>query len=415
MSEANTAATDTRLILSISQLNAEVGELLNHAFPSLWVEGEVSNLSRPASGHQYFSLKDASAQVRCALFKNRSNAGRRPALANGQKVLARGRAGLYEPRGDYQFIVEEVQAAGTGRLQLAFEALKRRLEAEGLFDARHKKPLPAFPARIGVITSPSGAAIRDILQVLRRRCPQVTVLVYPCAVQGERAAPEIIRALTQANADPRCELLLLARGGGSLEDLWPFNEEAVARAIFASTLPVVSGIGHEIDFTIADFVADLRAPTPSAAAELASPDRRQLLEQLTGLQQRQLQALQRRILAGRDALRRLQQRLDNQRPDRRLQQRQQRVDELELRLKRAMRQRLDTGQRQLLHLQQGLQLRSPLTRIRHQTQQLQQTQRQLERLLQQLLQQGHEQLRLQAARLQALSPLATLERGYSLT
>ncbi|HPQ97465.1 MAG TPA: exodeoxyribonuclease VII large subunit, partial [Thiolinea sp.] len=378
MNTPEPADANNRLVLSISQLNAEVGELLNRAFPALWVEGEISNLSRPASGHLYFSLKDASAQVRCALFKNRNPAGRRLELANGQKVLARGRVGLYEPRGDYQFIVEALQAAGVGHLQLAFEALKQKLAAEGLFDAQHKKPLPAFPAGIGVITSPSGAAIRDMLQVLRRRCPQVPVWVYPCAVQGERAAPEIIRALNQANTDPRCEVLLLARGGGSLEDLWPFNEEVVARAIYASTLPVVSGIGHEIDFTIADFVADLRAPTPSAAAELAGPDRKALLERLAGLAQRQHQALQRQMLTGRNTLRHLQQRLGSQHPERRLQQRQQQMDELQRRLQRAMQHRLALGQRELAHLQQGLQQRSPWPHIQRQTQQLLQIRRQLE-------------------------------------
>ncbi len=357
-----------RLILSITQLNAEVSQLLTHGLPPLWIEGEISNLSRPSSGHLYFTLKDEQAQLRCALFRNKAmTLAIQP--SNGLKVWVYGRVGLYESRGDYQFIAERMEAAGEGELQRRFDALKRQLQAAGLFAPEHKRPLPAFPRQIGVITSPTGAAIRDILHVLNRRCPQIPVLVYPVAVQGEQAAGQLVRALQQANREPVCDVLILARGGGSLEDLWPFNEESVAHAIHASHIPVISGVGHEIDFTIADFVADLRAPTPSAAAELASPDSRALQERLQQLQRQLKLHTQRYLMQQQQRLHALQQGLTRQHPANRLQQKAQRLDELELRLQRALHQRLTRQQ---------------------------------------------ERLRLHAARLHAFSPLATLERGYAL-
>lgn len=261
----------TRRALSVSELNREARRLLEAGLPPVWVEGEISNLARPASGHLYFSLKDAGAQIRCAFFRGRQRGlGFRP--DNGQQVVAHGRVSLYEPRGDYQLIVEQLEAAGEGELRRRFEALKRRLAAEGLFDEALKRPLPKFPRRIGVVTSPSGAAIRDILNILARRFPAAPALIYPVAVQGAAALGEIVAALGLASRRGECDVLVLARGGGSLEDLQAFNEEAVARAIRASEIPVVTGIGHEIDFTIADFAADLRAPTPSGAAELVVPD-----------------------------------------------------------------------------------------------------------------------------------------------
>ena len=258
-------------VYSPSELNREIKLHLEAGFPRLLIEGEVSNLSRPASGHLYFSLKDASAQVRCAMFCSAAErAGMQ--LQNGMKIVARGRISLYEARGDFQLIVDAVRDAGEGALQRAFEELKARLREEGLFDPGRKRPLPAYPLRIGIITSKSGAAIRDILHVLQRRWPVAAVRLYPAAVQGAEAPGELRAALAEANRERWAELLILGRGGGSLEDMQAFNDESLARAVAASTLPVVSAVGHETDFSICDFVADLRAPTPSAAAELVTPD-----------------------------------------------------------------------------------------------------------------------------------------------
>lgn len=265
--------------ISVSELNRQARALLEKGIARLWVEGEISNLARPASGHVYFSLKDDSAQIRCAFFRQRQ---RGPAinLKDGDQVLAFGRVSIYEARGDYQLIVEQVEPAGEGELRRRFEALKKKLAAEGLFDEELKKPIPELPRRIGVVTSPSGAAIRDILTVLKRRFAAVPVIIYPTIVQGAAAANQIVNALKAADNRCECDVLIVARGGGSLEDLWPFNEEVVARAISDSSIPVVSAIGHEIDFTVSDFVADLRAPTPSGAAELVVPDQAEWLRSL---------------------------------------------------------------------------------------------------------------------------------------
>lgn len=291
-------------ILTVSQLNKSTQSLLETSFSRVWVEGEISNLARPGSGHLYFTLKDAQAQVRCALFRFKKTAlSFEP--ENGLLVHVLAKVSIYPDRGDYQLIVETLEPAGEGHLRLLYEQLVKKLEKEGLFQEQFKKPLPTFPTHIGVITSPTGAAIRDILSVLKRRFPNIPVTIYPSKVQGSDAAPELIRALALAeqHADSNSnsnsdsdgalastlgsgpDVLILARGGGSLEDLWPFNEEAVARAIFACKIPIISGVGHEIDFTIADFVADKRAPTPSAAAELVTPNRAELLQQLYSIEQ----------------------------------------------------------------------------------------------------------------------------------
>ena len=263
---------EQRDIYSITRLNREVRAVLEDSFPpSLWVRGEISNLAQPGSGHIYFSLKDKHSQVRCAMFRS-ANRHLRFAPENGREVLVRAGVSLYEGRGEFQLIVESMEPAGAGALQQAFEELKQRLLEEGLFADEHKQPLPAFPGTIGIITSPTGAAVRDIIHVLERRYARAGVIVYPVPVQGEGSAQQIAQAVDVANQRRECDVLILARGGGSLEDLWSFNEEIVARAIHHSVIPVVSGIGHEIDFTIADFVADQRAPTPSAAAEMVSPD-----------------------------------------------------------------------------------------------------------------------------------------------
>ena len=275
--------------------------MLEEVFPTIWVQGEISNLARPASGHIYFTLKDNTAQVRCAMFRNRQS-GLRFKPESGMEVLARANISLYEGRGEYQLIVESLQPAGDGALQLAFEQLKKKLAEEGLFAEEHKQTLPAFPQTIGIITSPTGAALRDVLSVLRRRYPAGNIVIYPVPVQGEGAGNKIAAALQQADLRQECDVLILTRGGGSLEDLWAFNEEVVARAVFNCRIPIVAGVGHEIDFSIADFVADQRAPTPSVAAELVSPDSHRLLqqlqryrEQLQRIQENSLMQLQRHV------------------------------------------------------------------------------------------------------------------------
>jgi exodeoxyribonuclease VII large subunit len=312
-------------IYTVSQLNLEARMIMEEAFQHVWIVGEISNLARPTSGHFYFTLKDNQAQVRCALFRITR---RRLTFApeNGQQVLVKAQVSIYEARGDFQLIIADMQLAGHGALQIAFEKLKQKLSQEGLFDEAHKKPLPKFPQTIGVITSTTGAAIRDIIKVLNRRFSLARVIIYPTQVQGEAATPQIINAIKIANQRAECDILIVARGGGSIEDLWCFNEENVARTIFASEIPMVSGIGHEIDFTIADFVADHRAPTPSAAAELVSPNTTEIMQYLIHQQQKivkfisaefrhfqhQLQHLQKRLRDPKKSLQEYAQRLDNQ-------------------------------------------------------------------------------------------------------
>ncbi|PID50423.1 MAG: exodeoxyribonuclease VII large subunit [Proteobacteria bacterium] len=400
------------LIFSISQLNAEVSLLLGQCFPAIWIEGEISNLARPSSRHLYFSLKDEQAQVRCALFRHRNLALRiRP--ENGMHIIAKGKVALYEPRGDYQFIIEQIETAGEGLLQRRFEALKHKLLTAGWFNTEHKKSLPPLPRAIGVITSPTGAAVRDILNVLKRRCPHIPVWIYPVTVQGETAARQIVRALQQANQEQRCDTLILARGGGSLEDLWPFNEEAVATAIYQSHLPIITGIGHETDFTIADFVADQRAPTPSAAAELAAPEAQALRQQLRLLSQRLQQQLALQLQYKQQQLHSLQHRLNLQKPANRLRQQAQKLDELDLRLHRQIQHYLHYKQDKLQTIKQTLLKSSPLPKIHTAQQNLQQQAQYLQHLMQLNLASKQKQLALQAARLNAYSPLATLERGFA--
>ncbi|MBK8454222.1 MAG: exodeoxyribonuclease VII large subunit [Thiofilum sp.] len=404
-------ANDPRLILTVTELNNEVNQLLKQALPTLWVEGEISNLVRASSGHYYFSLKDEKAQLRCALFKGRSLSFK---PENGQQVLALGSVGLYEPRGDYQFVVSQLEMAGVGALQIQFEALKRRLNEEGLFASEHKKALPLIPKTIGVITSPTGAAIRDILQVLRRRCPQIPIFIYPVLVQGSLAAEQIVRALAQANHDQRCEVLILARGGGSLEDLWPFNEETVARAIDNSVIPIVTGIGHEIDFTIADFVADRRAPTPSAAAELVGPETAVWFNTVQQWQTRLNRSMTRLLQAQVQALHQLHKRLAPQNPLNQLQQKAQRLDELEQRLAANLVRLVERKGLAFNALHQRLRAQSPTQAMDHAQEQVAQLHQQLQRRMVRYLEQQRAQLQVLAAQLQALSPLGTVARGYAL-
>ncbi|HEX7416512.1 MAG TPA: exodeoxyribonuclease VII large subunit [Steroidobacteraceae bacterium] len=402
-----------REIYSVARLNREVRLLLERGLSVIWVEAEISNLAQPSSGHWYFSLKDRDAQVRCAMFRQR-NSGVRFRPRDGQLVLARGRVGLYEPRGEYQLIVEHLEEAGVGALQREFERLKQKLAAEGLFDAARKRPLPLVPRRIGVITSSSGAAVRDILHVLRRRFPPAEVIIYPTAVQGAAAVPEIIAALERAAQRAECDVLILARGGGSLEDLWAFNDERVARAIVAAPIPVVTGIGHEVDFTIADFVADLRAPTPSGAAELVVPDRGAWLESLGQLAQRFAAAMRRKLGDERQRLATLRSRLRIMHPGVRLAQHAQRLDDLEQRLAGAVsaswqreRSRLHELLGRLLRHAPGPLLRD--VRARHEA-----LAERLRHALAEHLARAEQRLALAQRTLAAVSPLATLTRGFAI-
>lgn len=356
------ASLPARALYSVSRLNREVRSLLESGLSALWVQGEISNLSRPASGHWYFSLKDRDAQVRCAMFRQR-NTLTRFTPREGQQIQAFGRVSLYEPRGDYQLLVELMEDAGVGALQRAFDELKARLAAEGLFAPERKRPLPVAPQRIGIITSPTGAAVRDILHILERRYPCAQVLIYPSPVQGAAAAAALIAALELAGARAECDVLILARGGGSLEDLWAFNDERLARAILRCPIPIVTGIGHEIDFTIADFVADVRAPTPSGAAQLVTPDAAVWLHRLAQLAAR-FAAAARRTLRGEQAhLDALLRRLQQAHPGARLQQHGQRLDELEARLRLALRARLAAGAARLDGAARALQAISPLATL----------------------------------------------------
>ncbi len=341
-----------RAVYTVTRLNREVRALLENAYHAVWVEGEISNLSRPRSGHVYFTLKDAGAQLRCAAFRQRA---RLPAtLRDGMKVQVRGRLSVYDARGEYQLVVEVLEEAGEGALRRAFEDLKRRLDAEGLFDVALKRPLPGLPRRIGVLTSATGAAVRDVLHVLERRFPAVPVRIYPIPVQGAAAAPAIVNMLAYASRRADCDVLILTRGGGSLEDLWAFNEEPVARAIRACAIPVVSAVGHEVDVTIADFAADHRAATPSAAAEVVVPDGAVWLRHFDTLGARLGDAAARRLGSARQRAAWLEGRLRQQHPRARLQQGAQRVDELAERLTRAMRG--ETGQRAIRLRHAGVRL-----------------------------------------------------------
>ncbi|WP_456373319.1 exodeoxyribonuclease VII large subunit [Thiolapillus sp.] len=403
-----------RDIWSVSRLNSEIRAVLEGSFPLLWVEGEISNLATPRSGHSYFSLKDEHAQVRCALFRNKRRLLRfQP--KDGDRVLLRARISLYEARGDFQLLVEHMEPAGEGALQRAFEELKAKLEDEGLFDTRHKKTLPAFPRCVGVVTSPTGAALRDILQILKRRFPGLPVIVYPTLVQGERAAEEISRSLKLADERKDCDLLILARGGGSLEDLSAFNDETLARTIAALDTPLISAIGHETDFTIADFVADRRAPTPSAAAELATPDSIQLRQQLQVLAGRLQLAMRRLLQEKRQRLEHNHHRLRMLHPLRQIHEQQQRLDELGMRMETAMHNRL-RQQRQLLSgLQSRLQLLSPTQRLNSLETSLRQQRKQLQVVMEHQLSRHRLQLESLSRELHAVSPLQTLARGYSIT
>ncbi len=408
---SRTPAAPAREVYTVARLNREVKALLEGGFPLLWVEGEISNLARPSSGHLYFSLKDAQAQVRCALFRQSQRAlGFAP--KDGLQVLARVRVTLYEGRGDYQLIVEHLEEAGEGALRRAFEALKQRLSQEGLFDLARKKPLPRLPRRIGLVTSPTGAALRDILTTLRRRFPAIAVRLYPVPVQGQGAAEKIAAAIARAGAQGDCDALIVARGGGSLEDLWPFNEEIVARAIHACPLPVVSGVGHETDLTIADLVADARAPTPTAAAEMLSPDQAEWLAAFAALHARLARLMRGRITEEQQRLDWLGTRLTH--PRERIARLQQQLRELVLRLQAAQTDRVHSGNTRLLTLSSRLMQRAPAARARELALGFQHHGARLAGAMRRTLAQHRQRLELTAQTLNTLSPLATLARGYAI-
>ena len=376
--------------ISVSQLNRRVKTLIENGIARLWVEGEISNLSRPASGHIYFSLKDDSAQVSAAWFRQRQR-GPAAGFKNGERVLAYGRVSIYEARGNYQLIVEQLEAAGEGVLKRRFEALKKKLLTEGLFDDDRKKALPTLPRHIGVITSPSGAAIRDILSVLGRRFPAVPVVIYPAAVQGDAAPGELIEALQTAARRDECDVLILGRGGGSLEDLWAFNDEALARAIADCPIPVVSAIGHEVDFTIADFVADLRAPTPSGAAEIVVPSQHDWLHRIAAIALRIARIGERTV-----------------------EDRAQQMDWLGGRLASAMHRQFLTNRHQLQKIRSELLQLSPALSVQRSIGRLAQLRQRLATGARAIVSNADHRVALLGRALHSVSPLATLERGYAI-
>ena len=411
--ESGRPAEPGRDIYTVSRLNREARGLLEAGLPSLWITGELSNLSRPASGHWYFSLKDEGAQVRCAMFRQR-NLAVRFAPRDGLQVLLRARVGLYEARGEFQLVVDHLEEAGEGELRRRYEALKQRLAAEGLFDEARKRALPRFPRRVGIVTSATGAALRDVLNVLRRRSRGVSVLVYPVPVQGAGAAREIAAMLALADRRREVDLLLLVRGGGSLEDLFAFNDESLARAIAALELPLVTGIGHEVDFTIADFVADLRAPTPSAAAELAVPDSAAWLAALGVTAGRLRSAMARALDRHGDGYAQLRRRLGLLHPARALREHMQRLDELQARLAGTMRRESRARLERLLRIGAELAVRSPAARLAALGQRIAHAGARLLPAVRGRLAGARGLLQSATRGLAATSPLATLARGYAI-
>ena len=398
-------------VYTVSQLNAQARLTIETRFAEVWVNGEISNLSQPHSGHLYFSLKDASAQIRCAFFKHRARQLDFK-LQNGQQILLQAQVSLYESRGDFQLIVQRLQLVGDGLLQITFEKLKKELHQAGFFSPQHKKKLPIFPHCIGVVTSPVGAAIHDILQVLRRRFPSIPVIIYPTLVQGDKAATQIVEAIQCADQRQECDVLLLARGGGSLEDLWPFNEKTVAQAIFKCTIPILTGIGHEIDYTIADFVADQRAPTPSAAAEQISPSQNACRQALAA-QQKHIQAwITRQWAYKNQQLIHLSQQLKH--PDRHLQDQAQKLDYLASRLQASYKKIEQSANIRLQRVQIQWQAYSPAHAIRQHNIQICHLKQSLTRLIKHELYKHQQRIAAVAESLQRLSPLTLLSRGYAI-
>ncbi|HHG3634117.1 TPA: exodeoxyribonuclease VII large subunit [Vibrio parahaemolyticus] len=401
-------------IFTVSRLNAEVRLLLENEMGIVWLVGEISNFSAPVSGHWYLTLKDSRAQVKCAMFRgNNRRVTFKP--ANGNQVLVKARLSLYEPRGDYQLIIESMQPEGDGRLQQEFEELKMKLAAEGLFAQTNKLPLPEHPKRVGVITSKTGAALYDILDVLKRRDPSLPVAIYPTMVQGDDAAIQIAQAIGRANSRNECDVLIVGRGGGSLEDLWCFNNEILARTIAASQIPIISAVGHEVDMTIADFVADVRAPTPSAAAELVSRDNSHKDQSLVAKQHKLASAMRYYLAQQKQQSAQLLHRLERQHPSYQLQRQSQQLDELDMRLRRAIQRFIDTRQQAVERKHHRLQLNSPVKHLAQQKSRLERVEHKLLDAMDRKLLTMRHQLAIAAEKLDTVSPLATLKRGYSIT
>lgn len=402
-----------RRTLSVSELTVRIRDLLAKNFGDISVEGEISNCREAQSGHFYLTLKDEKAQIRCVWFKQQMRGVKfRP--EDGLKVTVRGSISVYEPRGEYQIYVESMEPSGRGALQLAFEQLKKRLEAEGLFDAKHKKPLPLLPSRIGLVTSPKGAAVRDVIRILKRRFHNVHITLFPVRVQGEGAAEEIVRALRFFNQRQLADVLILARGGGSIEDLWSFNEEIVARAIFDSEIPIISGVGHETDFTIADFVADVRASTPSAAAELVVQTRREFDKHILDLRETLIEQIRYRILVASRRVHELSARRGFRRPLDLLRQRRQRADEMTSRLALGLRARLEQSRKRfaLAHLRIfRFDFRAKISRLHRR---LESQAGELAKRIERLARTKRDRLEKLRLQLGERSPLKVLERGYSI-
>ena len=396
--------------ISVSELNRQARTLLERSFLTIQVEGEISNFVKPSSGHWYFTLKDNKAQVRCAMFKNRNQFI--PPPQQGDKVIVRAKVSLYEGRGDYQLICDSMESSGNGSLQIAFDELKAKLKSEGLFEPQHKKTLPAHPSHIGIITSATGAAVHDILTVLKRRFPGLPVTIYPTAVQGDEAPAQICKAILLAEIHNECDVIILGRGGGSLEDLWAFNTEPVARAVFACNIPIVSAVGHEVDIVISDFVADTRAPTPSAAAEMLSPDQQQFISKLSLLKQRLVRQFQHRIASSKQNVSYLNARLKH--PDQQLKEQSQRLDHLELRFKSAILSQIESRKNRLQHSGHRLTAQSPQQSLVRKREFIESLKLRLIQISRSQLQQQNLKLSALAAQLNTVSPLATLERGYAI-
>jgi exodeoxyribonuclease VII large subunit len=405
--------TAERQALTVSELTYRIKDVLEGEFPDLWVRGEISNFKRHSSGHWYFTLKDAHAQLPCVCFRLQNRLIRfRP--EDGLEVYARGRLSVYEKQGAYRLLVAYMEPVGIGSLQLAFEQLKARLAAEGLFAPERKRPLPLMPRKIGVITSPTGAVIRDILRILKRRNRGIDVLIFPVRVQGEGAAEEIAEAIRIMNQRDDLDVLIVGRGGGSIEDLWAFNEEIVARAIFQSRIPIISAVGHETDFTIADFVADVRAPTPSAAAEMVAARRDELIERFASLELRLVKATRYLLVRRRERLSHLQARPGFVRARHLVPQALQRVDELEYRLQIVIAKRLRSAREHMAALSMRLMAQRPSRRLAEMRGRLDLLQNRLTGTIRERMQAARRHLGLAAGKLEALSPLAVLSRGYAI-
>jgi len=404
---------DNKQVYTVSQLNIEARQVLESSFPLIWVEGEISNFSAPRSGHIYFSLKDSHSQTRCAMFRMKRQL-LRFTPENGLKVLLRARITLYEARGDFQLVVEHMEQAGEGQLRQAIEQLKLKLKTEGLFENIHKKDIPLLPQTVGVITSPSGAAITDVLNIFKRRFPAIRIIIYPVQVQGENAASEITQMLKIADQRNECDLLILTRGGGSLEDLMAFNDEEMARTIFAINTPIISAVGHEIDTSISDFVADRRAPTPSAAAELASPDQEHIEDSIRKLLQRLKQQNKTTLKNEQSLFKNLEQRLLIQSPEKQLQNKSQAIDHLENRLNQATKQIIQSNQKTHKDLVNRLSLLSPDHKISQFKIRYENLSQRLEHSIKRELSILKEKLQSHSRVLESVSPLATISRGYAI-